>query len=108
MLDVLENKLKGICYNAYYVLMDLLVEGVVSPLGCGVENTWQKLVNSECGITAIESKGWLSQHAFFIFHTFLNAYESKSFVFMIQACICYGVVILLSFNYLFSIIYRFC
>jgi len=30
--------------------------GIVSPLGCGVENTWQRLINSECGIIAIGSR----------------------------------------------------
>ena len=54
----------------YVLLIDLFVKGIVSPLGCGVENTWQRLINSECGIIAIGSRGFTSQYTFSILHYF--------------------------------------
>ena len=36
-----------------------LYEGFVTPLGCGIDNVWQRLTNSECGIVGVESNGEL-------------------------------------------------
>lgn len=30
--------------------------GMVTPLGCGVETTWKRLIEGECGVRAISSK----------------------------------------------------
>ena len=57
-------------YNVYVILINRFVKGIVSPLGCGVENTWQRLINSECGIVAIGSRGLASQYTFSMLHYF--------------------------------------
>ena len=31
----------------------LLVLGMVTPLGCGVDTTWKRLVGGECGVRAL-------------------------------------------------------
>ena len=35
----------------------IILLGLVTPLGCEIEEVWRRLTKGECGVSAIESKG---------------------------------------------------
>ena len=52
----------------------VLETGLVTPLGIGVENVWQKLISGMCGITRIINEGVIYNDVFIVSSTWTSSY----------------------------------